>query len=94
MIRNIGVLATSLVMLTSAFSMDAVRSEAKQIIALQGGETLYVFEDGLMSKENKFGRPVYLSSGELVQTIDGQKIAVKGNEIARLTAFMNQGHRN
>ena len=94
MIRNISVLATALVVLTSAFAMDAVRSEAKQIIALQGGETLYVFEDGLMSKENKFGRPVYLNPGESVQTMDGQKIAIKGNEIARLNVLMNQGHRN
>lgn len=94
MIRNITILTVSLTLLTSVFAMHAASSEAKQVIALQGGETLYVFEDGLMAKESKFGTPVYLNAGETVQAMDGQKIAVKGNEIARLSRLLEKDHRN
>lgn len=94
MIRNITIFAASLMLLTSTFAMDAAKSEAKQVIPLQGGETLYVFENGLMAKESKFGMPVYLNSGESVQAMDGQKIAIKGNEIARLSMLLKKDHRN
>lgn len=94
MIRKLNILALSMATLAPAFAMDAARSEAKQVIALQNSETLYVFKDGLMAKENKFGRAVYLGNGEVVQTADGKSITTTGNEVARLNALMNQGHRN
>ena len=74
MIRNIFIFTASLMLLTSTFAMHEARSEAKHVIALQGGETLYIFEDGLMAKESKFGTPVYINAGETVQAMDGRKI--------------------
>lgn len=94
MIRSIFIFTASLMLLTSTFAMHEARSEAKQVIALQGGETLYIFEDGLMAKESKFGTPVYLDAGESVQAMDGRKIDTKGNEIARLSILLEKDHRN
>jgi hypothetical protein len=94
MIRKLSILALSLAALAPAFAMDAARSEAKQVIALQNGETLYIFKDGLMAKESKFGSVTQLSKGEVVQTADGKSITTMGNETARLYVLLNKGHGN
>ena len=61
MIRKLSILVLSMAALAPAFAMDAAQSEAKQVIALQNGENLYIFKDGLMAKESKFGRVIHLS---------------------------------
>lgn len=94
MIRNLNILVLSMAALAPAFAMDAAQSEAKQVIALQNGETLYVFKDGLMAKESKFGSVTHLSKGEVVQTADGKSITTMGNETARLNALLSKGHGN
>ena len=58
MIRKLSILVISMAALAPAFALDAARSEAKQVIALQNGETLYVFKDGLMAKESKYGNVI------------------------------------
>lgn len=65
-----------------------------QVIALQNGETLYIFKDGLMTKESTFGNVSHLSKGEVVQTADGKSITTMGNEVARLNALLKKGHSN
>jgi predicted lipoprotein with Yx(FWY)xxD motif len=94
MIRKLSIFVLSLAALAPAFAMDAARSEAKQVIALQNGETLYIFKDGLMAKESKFGNVSHLSKGEVVQTADGKSITTMGNEVARLNALLKKGHSN
>jgi predicted lipoprotein with Yx(FWY)xxD motif len=94
MIRKFNVLVLSLAATLPAFAMDAAQSEVKQAVPLVNGETLYVFKDGNMAKANQFGRTAYLAKGEVVQSVDGQKISTIGNEVARLDALARQGHRN
>lgn len=94
MIRKLNILILSLAAAAPAFAMDAARSEAQQVIALQNGETLYVFKDGRMAKESKFGRVIHLGNGEVVQTADGKSISTTGNEVARLNSLMLKGHSN
>lgn len=94
MIRKLSILALSIAALAPTFAMDAARSEAKQVIALQNVETLYIFKDGLMAKESKFGRAIHLAKGEVVQTVDGKSITTVGNEVARLFSLLNKGHQN
>ena len=94
MIRKLNILILSLAAAAPAFAMDAARSEAKEVIALQNGETLYVFKDGQMAKESKFGSVLHLKKGEVVQTADGKSIATVGNETARLNSLLNKGHGN
>ncbi|MGE0116251.1 CopK family periplasmic copper-binding protein [Hydrogenophaga sp.] len=94
MIRKLSIFVLSMAALAPAFAMDAARSEAKEVIALQNGELLYVFKDGMMAKEGKFGGVIHLRKGEVVQTADGKSITTVGNEVARLNSLLNKGHGN
>ncbi len=94
MIRKFNVLVFSLAATLPAFAMDAAQAEAKQTIPLVDGETLYVFKDGKMAKADRYGRSVFLTQGEVVQSADGKKISTVGNEIARLDNLGRKGHQN
>lgn len=94
MIRKFNVLVLSFAATLPAFAMDAAQFEAKQTVPLVNGEMLYVFKDGKMAKADRFGRSVFLTRGEIVQSVDGQKISTIGNEVARLDVLMRKGHNN
>lgn len=94
MIRKFNVLVFSLAATLPAFAMDAAQAEAKQTIPLVNGETLYVFKDGKMAKADRYGRSVFLTQGEVVQSADGKKISTVGNEIVRLDNLGRKGHQN
>lgn len=94
MIRKLNILILSLAAAAPAFAMDVARSDAKEVIALQNGETLYVFKDGRMAKESKFGSVLHLKKGEVVQTADDKSITTVGNEVARLNSLLLKGHGN
>lgn len=88
------VVATVGLISVSAFAGDAARSEAKQVIELKDGATLYVFKDGKMAMENKFGQAVRMKEGSEMETKDGQKFKMTSDEVARLSSLLNQGHGN
>ena len=67
----------------SAFAVDQVAVEKS--VQLKDGSTVHVFKDGKMAMEDKLGRPFRMKAGEMMQTADGQSIAMKGNEVARLS---------
>ncbi|WP_075791976.1 CopK family periplasmic copper-binding protein [Massilia putida] len=73
-----------------AFGLDGV----KQSIPLKEGSTVHVFENGKMAMEDKFGRAVYMADGEVMETNDGQKITMHGNEVARLYLLLNDDYHN
>lgn len=77
---------------TTAFAHDAVRAEAKQVIELQDGSTLYIFKDGKMAMEDRYGRATRTEIGAVVQTKDGQRIKVESDEVARLQSLISEGH--
>lgn len=77
-----------------ALANDAVAQEAKQTIALKDGSTLYVFKDGKMSMEDKYGRPQRAKAGLVVEAKDGQRFVMVGDEVARLYSLQRQGHDN
>jgi len=52
-------------------------------VALKGGSTVYVFNDGKMGMENKYGHASQMGEGQLMETKDGQRITMVGNETAR-----------
>ena len=76
------------------FARDALPQATQQVLALKDGSTLYVFADGKMAKEDRYGRPAYLRQGEILELTDGRKIPTVGNEVARLDGLLNDGHRN
>lgn len=88
------VVATAGLISVSAFAADAARSEAKQVIELKDGATLYLFKDGKMAMENKFGQAVRMKEGAEMETKDGQKFKMTSDEVARLSSLLNKGHGN
>ena len=77
---------------TTAFAHDAARAEAKQMIELKDGSTLYIFKDGKMAMENRYGRATRLGVGAVVEAKDGRQIKLESEEVARLDTLINEGH--
>lgn len=76
------------------FGHDALSLVVQQQYKLKDGTTLYVFKDGKMAKEDRYGRATSLKKGEVLKLADGRKITAVGNEVARLDRLLNDGHRN
>lgn len=74
-----------------SFAGDAAAA-AKEMINLKDGSTLYVFSDGKMALESKYGKAEFLMKGQTLQTADGRTIKADSNEIARLDSLLKQGH--
>ena len=51
---------------------------------LKDGNTLYVYKDGKMAMEDKNGKSVSMKEGTPMETKDGKKIMMKGNELWRV----------
>ena len=85
------VLATLLGALSApVFAGDAAVHAAKEMIPLADGGTLYIFKDGLMAQEDRFGRATYQKIGTSVVAKDGRNIAITSNEVAPLL-FASEG---
>ena len=77
---------------TTAFAHDAARAEAKQVIDLKDGSTLYIFKDGKMAMEDRYGSATRMGQGTVMEAKDGQKITMQGDEVARLNSLIIEGH--
>lgn len=77
---------------TTAFAHDAARAEAKQMIELKDGATLYIFEDGKMAMESRYGSATRMELGAVMETKDGRQIKMESDEVARLQVLFDQGH--
>ncbi len=75
----------------SAFAVDA--SQVAKSIALKDGSTVYVYKDGKMGMEDKYGRSVYMDPGHVMETKDGKKIIMIGNEIYRVDEILHGQHK-
>ncbi len=75
-----------------AFASDALAKTPHQSLNLKDGSTLYIFEDGKMAREDRYGRAAYLMKGEVLELADGRKVTAVGNEIVRLHFLLNDGH--
>lgn len=82
MLNKLMIIAALSAAATTAFAvnMDGV----EQTLALKDGSTVYIFKDGKMSMEDKFGRTTRMPPGHVMETRDGQKIIMIGDEVARL----------
>ena len=78
----------------TAFASDEARAAAKQVIELKDGSTVYIFKDGKMGMEDKMGRAVRMKHGEVMETKDGQKIMMHGDEVMRLENILRHDTRN
>jgi predicted lipoprotein with Yx(FWY)xxD motif len=78
----------------TAFANSSARSEAKQVIDLKDGSTVYVFDNDKMAMESKFGRSTRMAPGMTMETSDGKKVTMVGDEVARLDNLLWQDSRS
>lgn len=92
MMKKLLIAATSAMIAMSAFAVDMTNVE--KAIELKDGSTVYLFKDGKMGMENKYGKAVRMKQGHVMETKDGQKIIMIGDEVARLESILHVDHRN
>ena len=80
--KNVLITVALSALAASAFAVDAGLVEKS--IPLKDGTTVYLFKDGKMGMEDKLGRTVRMKQGHVMETKDGQKIIMIGDEVARL----------
>ena len=91
MIRKTVFVAVGSMIALSSFAID--RSKIEKSIALKDGSTVYIFKDGKMGMENKFGKTVRMKQGQVMEARDGQRIIMVGDEIMRLEEVLHESHR-
>ena len=87
------VVAMSAVAVT-AFANDYARREAKQVVELKDGSTVYIYKKKKMAMESKYGLAVRMDPGMVMVTKDGQKITMVGDEVGRLDSLLWQDIRS
>lgn len=92
MIKKILVGAAGAMVALSAFAVDM--SKVEKAIELKDGSTVYIFKDGKMGMENKLGKTVRMKPGHVMETKDGQRIIMVGDEVARLESLMRSQSPN
>lgn len=71
---------------------DAARAAAENSIELKDGPTVYIFKDGKMAMEDEFSRATRMDQGTVVESRDGPKIAMHGDEVMRLKSLLKWGY--
>lgn len=79
---------------TTAFANNFARSEAKQVIELKDGSTVYVFDNGKMAMESRFGQATRMAPGTVMETRDGKKVTMVGDEVGRLDVLLFESDNN
>ena len=72
------------VLAAAGAAMAVDMGNVAQALPLKDGTTVYIFKDGKMAMEDKLGRTVAMKAGHVMETKDGQRIIMIGNELARL----------
>lgn len=87
MLKKIMMIAALCAMGASSYAVDAAKVE--KMIELKDGSTVYIFKDGKMAMEDKLGRAVRMKPNTVMETKDGQKILMHGDEVMRLDSILN-----
>ena len=72
------------VLAAAGAAMAVDMGNVAQALPLKDGTTVYIFKDGKMAMEDKLGRTVAMKAGHVMETKDGQRVIMIGNELARL----------
>ncbi|WP_394754944.1 periplasmic Cu(I)/Cu(II)-binding protein CopK [Rhodoferax sp.] len=89
MFKKMLIVAAGSMVALSALAVDA--SKVEKSIELKDGSTVYLFKDGKMGMENKFGKVVRMKEGHVMETKDGQRVIMIGDEVARLESILKPG---
>lgn len=88
MLKKLALAASVLALSASALAVDM--AQVTRSIPLKDGSTVYIFKDGKMGMEDRLGRPMYMPPGHVMETKDGMKIAMVGNEIWRVQELLHR----
>ena len=58
----------------TAFASDEARAAAKQVIELKDGSTVYIFKDGKMGMEDKYGRAMRMKKDTVMEAMFNSRI--------------------
>lgn len=90
MLKKLAVVALVAALSGSVFAGDIVRREAKQVVELKDGSTLYIFRDGKMAVEDQYGNTKSVNPNTELESKDGQRFRMEGNEVGRLEQLKTQ----
>ena len=79
---------------TGMFAMSAFAANTGNVqksYELKDGSTVHVFKDGKMGMEDKMGRAARMKDGHVMETKDGQKLMMKGDEVWRVEGKLRPG---
>ncbi len=79
------------IMSASVYAVDA--GQVDKSIPLKDGSTVYIFKDGKMGMEDQYGRAVRMVENQMMETTDGQKIRMHGDEVQRLDDILQADYR-
>ena len=88
MFKKLTLAASVLAMSASALAVDT--AHVARSIPLKDGATVYIFKDGKMGMEDRLGRPLFMQPGHVMETKDGKKIVMNGNEIWRVEELLHR----
>lgn len=86
MFKKLLVAAASSMVALSAFGLESI--DIEKSIPLKNGSTVHLFRDGKMAMESAYGHAVRMDPGTVMEARDGQKIAMRGDEVARLDGII------
>lgn len=86
MFKKMLVVAACSTVALSALAVDA--SKVEKSVELKDGSTVYLFKDGKMGMENSLGRVTTMKEGHVMDTKDGQRVIMVGNEVMRLETML------
>jgi len=92
MLKKVLVIAAMSIVAAPVSADHAARARAEKVIELKDGSTLYLFKDGKMALEDRYGRAARMKLGHVVETKDGQKITMHSDEVMRLNGLLREEH--
>ena len=86
MFQKLTIVAAISLIALPAFAVD--KADVKESFPLKDGSTVYIFKDGKMGMEDKRGRASFMRQGHSMETMDGKKIMMIGNEVVRVERIL------
>lgn len=90
MFKKILVAAASSLFALSAFAGNEYQME--KCVELKDGSTVHLFKGGKMGMESKSGRAVSMEPGHVMETRDGKKVVMNGNEVSRVDEWLIENY--
>lgn len=99
MLKSISIVIAGSLLAASAFAINPINpaasnpttlksATAEQAVELKDGTTLYIFKDGKMGMRDLYRKARYMEPGAVMETKDGEKIAMGTYDQWQLQSFL------